>query len=187
MRATVDTLVLFAVVFLLQLLFVPLGLTGVLVLSAPLDVGWWALVTSVYAHAGVDHLLANAIALLVLGPLVEHRTTRPRFHAFFVTTGALAGTAEVLLGGFAGPERAVLGASGAIFALLGYLLAGNVVSTTLLDRIELGVRSQLVLFALVAVAVTVATGAPGVALIAHGTGLLFGLIAGRAGLLDVRG
>lgn len=181
----VETLVVFAVVFVVDTVFSVLGvLGGFFVLQATLPARPWTLVTSVYAHAGLGHLLANAVALVLVGPLVARRTTRLRFHAFFVTTGALAGLAEVYVGGLVGPARGVIGASGAVFALLGYLLAGNVVSTTLLDRIALSARAQLALFAVVAVAVTLATGAPGVALIGHGTGLLLGLIAGRSQLLD---
>lgn len=186
--AVIDTLGLFLLVGLLQISAGLVGLAGgAFVLSAPLALRPWTLVTSVYAHAGPGHLLANAVALALVGPLVVRRTTRLRFHAFFVTTGALAGVAEVTLGGaLAGGDRAVVGGSGAVFALLGYLLAGNVVTARLLDRIELSPRAQVGLFVAVAAAVTVATAGPGVALIAHAAGLLLGLLAGRIRLLDTR-
>ncbi|WP_058367403.1 rhomboid family intramembrane serine protease [Haloparvum sedimenti] len=184
MRATVETLAVIAVVFLLQLLLGVVGLASTLVLSAPLTTAPWALATGVYAHAGLGHLFTNAVGLLIAGPLVERRTTRPRFHLFFLGSGALAGVAEVTLGGLIGPAPAVLGASGAVFALFGYLLAGNVVSATLFDRLRLSARAQVALFLAVAVAMTLATAAPGVALIAHATGLLIGLVAGRLRLLD---
>ena len=90
------------------------------------------------------------------------------------------------IGGLLGPPAAVLGISGAVFALGGYLLAGNVVSETLFDRLRLPPRAQLVLFGLVAVVLTATTAAPGVALIAHATGAFCGLVAGRVGLLDAR-
>lgn len=154
------------------------------VLESPVTARPWTVVTSVYAHAGLGHLLANSLALVVVGLLVERRTTRLRFHAFFVTTGVAAGIAEIWLGGVFG-SRGVLGASGAIFALLGYLLAGNVVARRVLDRIALSARAQIAVFVALAIVVTLATGAPGVALIAHGTGLLLGLVAGRLQLLDV--
>ncbi|WP_122089456.1 rhomboid family intramembrane serine protease [Halalkalicoccus subterraneus] len=183
---TIETLVAFALVFGLQMAVSFVGLMAFFfVLAPPVDVRPWTLVTSVYAHGGMGHLLSNALALLVFGLLVERRTTRVRFHAFFITTGVLAGIAQITLGSLAGPPQGVLGASGAIFALMGYVLAGNVVSTTLFDRVRLSGRLQFLLFVLFAALVTVATGAPGVALIAHFTGLVLGLVAGRAGLLDV--
>ncbi len=145
----------------------------------------WVLATSVYAHSGVTHLLANVIVLALVGPLVARRTTAVRYHAFFLTTGAFAGLAEVSLGGLVGPPHAVLGASGAILALVGYLLSGNAVSTRLLDRLQVSPRIQLVVLAVVVVAVTLATSSPGTAVIGHAAGLTVGLVAGRARLIDV--
>ena len=186
MRATLETLAVAVLVGLAQFALRAVGVVGALALSTPLSVAPWTLVTGVYAHASVGHLIANAVALLIVGPLVERRTTRLRFHAFVVTTGAIAGTAEVTLGGLLGPSPAVLGLSGAVFALGGYLLAGNVVSATLFDRLRLSVRAQLALFGLAALALTAMTAAPGVALIAHAAGAFCGLVAGRIGLLDAQ-
>ncbi|MEM4780269.1 MAG: rhomboid family intramembrane serine protease [Halalkalicoccus sp.] len=184
---TVETLFVFAVVFALQTAVDLVGLMAFFfVLAPPVEVRPWTLVTSVYAHGGMGHLLANAAALVIFGLLVERRTTRLRFHAFFITTGVIAGVAQITLGSLAGPAQGVLGASGAIFALMGYVLAGNVVSATLLNRFRLSGRAQLLLFVVFAAVVTLATGAPGVALIAHFTGLVLGLLAGRARILDVR-
>jgi len=186
MRATLETLAIAVLVGLTQLALGAVGIVGALALSTPLSVAPWTLLTGVYAHASVGHLVANAVALLLVGPLVERRTSRLRFHAFVVTTGALAGAAQVTLGGLLGPPSAVLGLSGAVFALGGYLLAGNVASTTLFDRLRLSARAQLVLFGVGALAITLATAAPGVALFAHAAGAFCGLVAGRLGLLDVR-
>ncbi|RLM67391.1 rhomboid family intramembrane serine protease [Halorubrum sp. Atlit-8R] len=186
MRATLETLGITLLVGAAQALLSLVGLFGLFALSTPLSVAPWTLVTSVYAHGSVGHLVANAVALLLVGPLVERRTTRPRFHAFVVATGALAGAAQVTLGGLLGPPSAVLGISGAVFALGGYLLAGNVVSATLFDRLRLSPRAQFLLFGLVAVSLTATTAAPGVALVAHATGAFCGLAAGRVGLLDAR-
>ncbi|RLM76261.1 rhomboid family intramembrane serine protease [Halorubrum sp. Atlit-26R] len=186
MRATLETLGITLLVGAAQALLSLVGLFGLLALSTPVSVAPWTLVTSVYAHGSVGHLLANALALLLVGPLVERRTTRPRFHAFVVATGALSGVAQVTLGSLLGPPSAVLGISGAVFALGGYLLAGNVVSATLFDRLRLSPRAQFLLFGLVAVVLTATTAAPGVALIAHATGAFCGLVAGRVGLLDAR-
>ncbi len=182
---TLETLGLFAVVFVLQGVTSLVGLAaGLFVLAPPLSTNPWTIVTSVYAHASVGHLLSNSLALLLAGLLLERRTTHLRFHLFFVTVGAVAGITQVVSTGLIGPGTAVLGASGAVFGLFGYLLAGNVVAASLLDRVQLSPRAQFGLFALAAVVVTIATGRPGVALVAHFTGLLAGLLAGAAGLLE---
>jgi membrane associated rhomboid family serine protease len=181
---TLETLAVFLVVFVLQGAAALVGLVGLFVLAPPLSTDPWTIVTSVYAHASIGHLISNSLALLLAGLLVERRTSRARFHLFFLTVGALAGITQVVLSGVIGPATAVLGASGAVFGLFGYLLAGNVVTASLLDRVRLSPRAQFGLFALAALVVTIATGRPGVALVAHFTGLFLGLLAGSTGLLE---
>lgn len=181
---TVATLSVFVVVFVLELVARALGVFPALfVLAPPLGVHPWTLVTSVYAHAGPGHLLANAVALLLPGLVLEHQTTAARYHAFFLTSGALAGAVQVTVGSAVGPASSVLGASGAVFAFIGYLLTANRLSEAAIGGVRLSGAVQLLVFGVIAVVVTLATGAPGVALIAHFTGLFVGLVAGRLHLL----
>lgn len=187
---TVQTLAVMTAVFVVQELTKFIGLLKLsqflFVLGPTFPVRPWSLVTSIYAHGSIPHLLSNALLLVLVGLIVEQSTTRFRYHAFFITTGALAGLSEVIVSGLVGHSTGVLGASGAILALLGYLVAGNPVSSSILDKFKLGRRVQLAIFAVLAIVVTLLTSAPGVALIAHFTGFLLGLLAGRAGVLDVR-
>ncbi|MFC6836756.1 rhomboid family intramembrane serine protease [Halomarina ordinaria] len=180
---TAETLVVMGCVFLAQQVFGLVGLAVPLFALGPAFPAFpWTVVTSVYAHANLAHLLGNAFTLALVGLIVERSTTRFRFHAFFLTTGVLAGLVQVFVLG-----SAVIGASGAIFALVGYLVTANPVSTAVFSRVRLSRRGQLALFAVLGVVVTVATGAPGVALLAHFTGFVLGLAAGRLHLLDVGG
>lgn len=184
-RPTLTTLFALCVVFVVQSISGLVGLgADAFALALPLGHRSWTIVTSVYAHGGIAHLLANAIALVVVGPLVGRVTTPIRFHAFFLGTGATAGIAQVLLlAPFGGV--AVLGASGAIFALFGYLLIGNRASDRIVSWLPLGSRGQLALFVGLAALVTLATAAPGVALVSHFVGFCLGAVAGRLGLLHV--
>lgn len=181
---TVETLAAFLVVFVVQAL---VGFAGSALvpfaLAAPIAARPWTLVTSVYAHAGLGHLAANALALVVFGFAVERATTRARFHAFFVTTGALAGVSQVVVSGLVGQSTAVLGASGAVMALFGYVVTGNRLSRGLLARFDPGPEVRWGVYLVLAVGVVLATAGPGVALVAHGTGFLLGLVSGRLGLL----
>jgi len=187
---TVVTLALVLAVFAGQQVAGLLGWRGLFALSNPLLARPWTLVTSVYAHASVSHLVANALALALGGLLVERLTTRARFHAFFVTVGSLAGVTQVALVGLVGPlvpgmpaQVAVLGASGAILGLYGYLLGANRLTERLVAGIELAPRVQLALGVVLAALITVLTANPGAALVAHFTGLLVGFLAGRGQLL----
>ena len=187
---TAVTLALVLAVFACQQVAGLLGWRGLFALSNPLLARPWTLVTSVYAHASVSHLVANALALALGGVLVERLTTRARFHAFFVTVGSLAGVTQVALVGLVGPlvpgmpaRVAVLGASGAVLGLYGYLLGANRLTELLVAGVELAPRVQLVLGVVLAAVVTLLTANPGAALVAHFTGLLVGFLAGRAHLL----
>lgn len=191
-----ETLGVFAVVFVLQILaslFSVALVAGLFILSPPLLNNPWTIVTSVYAHGGLGHLLSNSVALVLFGWPVARATTRLRFHSFFVVTGALAGISQILVTGALAaapfvpgtPTEGVLGASGAVFALLGYLLASNRLSVGLASLVEVPQWVTYLVFLGLAVVVTIATGAPGVALVAHFAGFLLGLLAGRAGVLDV--
>jgi membrane associated rhomboid family serine protease len=182
---TVDLLGLFAGVFLVQQLSGVVGLGPAwFALATPLARPW-TLVTSVYAHASLAHLVANAVALVLVGLPLERFTSRARFHAFVLATGSLAGVAELLVGSLTGGSVAVVGASGAILALYGYVLAGNPLSGGLLARLDLGRRATALLLVAVAVTVTLLTAGAGVALVAHFTGVVLGAVAGRLRLLRV--
>jgi membrane associated rhomboid family serine protease len=184
---TVETALVLVGFFLVQFPLSALGFVGLFALSPLVVVEPWTLVTSVYAHGSPGHLVGNLVGLLLAGLVVERATTRARFHAFFLGTGALAGLAEVVVGSLiALSPRAVLGASGAVFALVGYALAGNAVADDLLDALDRATdASWAVTAALVAgaVGVAVVTSPPGTALVGHATGLATGLLAGRLRLL----
>lgn len=182
---TIDLLVTFTGVFILQQIGGLIGLGPAwFALALPL-VRPWTLVTSVYAHGSVSHLVANALALAVIGFPLERFTTRVRFHGFVLVTGMVAGMTELIVGGLVGQSAAVIGASGAILALYGYALAGNPLAGGLLARLNLGRRARLILIAGVALVVTVLTAGPGVALVAHFTGFTLGLVAGRRRILRI--
>lgn len=182
---TVELLGLFGVTFLLQQLGALAGLGAAwFALAAPLARPW-TLVTGVYAHAGLGHLLANAVALAIVGFPLERFTTRLRFHGFVLVAGALAGLAELAVGALLGRPTAVLGASGAVLALYGYALTGNPLTGGLLGRLRLGRRGKLALLVAVGLVVTVLTAGPGVALVAHFAGVALGAVAGRFRVLRV--
>lgn len=80
-----------------------------------------SLVTSLFLHGGIGHLLGNLIYLVVFGNNVEDRLGHLRFVVFYATGGAAATLAYTALQ----PDAIVpmIGASGAIAAVLGaYLL-----------------------------------------------------------------
>jgi membrane associated rhomboid family serine protease len=83
------------------------------------DGAYWQLLTSAFTHVQPLHIAFNMFALYVLGPQLELAVGRVRFLAIYLLSG-LAGSALVY---WAAPEfQPTVGASGAIFGLMGGLL-----------------------------------------------------------------
>jgi membrane associated rhomboid family serine protease len=76
---------------------------------------WWRLITSAFLHGGVLHIAFNMLALWWLGSPVEIALGRARYLGLYLVSG-LAGAAGALI---ADPNSVTVGASGAIFGLLG--------------------------------------------------------------------
>ena len=79
----------------------------------------WRLVSSVFLHSGFLHLALNMLSLYFLGSFVENAFGRGRFLALYLLSGLSGGIAYLYFGGFDTPA---VGASGAIFGLLGGIL-----------------------------------------------------------------
>jgi membrane associated rhomboid family serine protease len=83
------------------------------------DGAYWQLLTSAFTHVEIWHIGFNMLALWVLGPQLEMAIGRARFLALFLLS-ALAGSTLVYW--VAPADGSTLGASGAIFGLMGALL-----------------------------------------------------------------
>ncbi len=79
------------------------------------------LFSGLFLHADWIHLLGNLIFLLIFGPPAERTMGGPRFLALFLLGGAFSNLAAVLA--IAAPDRVVIGASGAVSAVIGAYLA----------------------------------------------------------------
>ncbi len=80
---------------------------------------WWRLLSSMFLHSGAVHLGLNMLSLYFLGSFVEAAFGRGRFLALYLLSGLSGGLAYLYFGGFNVPA---VGASGAIFGLLGGVL-----------------------------------------------------------------
>lgn len=83
---------------------------------------WWRLLTSAFLHGGLLHLFFNLSMLLQIGPVLERSLGSLRFLLLYLVS-ALGGNVAVCL---LYPElQPVLGGSGALFGMLGALVAMN--------------------------------------------------------------
>ena len=107
----------------LEFAIIPALITGEAVPSgAAFSVPAWAtLVTSLFLHVDMVHLIVNMLFLLVFGDNIEDSTGHLRFVVFYLVCGVGAGLVHVLA--MPGSLTPTLGASGAISGILGgYLL-----------------------------------------------------------------
>jgi membrane associated rhomboid family serine protease len=79
---------------------------------------WWRLFTSMFLHASFFHLAVNMYSLYFVGTIMEQVIGRWRFLLLYLASG-LAGSAGALVWS---PLQPTVGASGAIFGVLGGLL-----------------------------------------------------------------
>jgi membrane associated rhomboid family serine protease len=79
---------------------------------------WWRLFTAAFLHANVLHIGLNMLAVGWLGAPVERYVGHLRYLSLYVVSG-LAGSAGALI---ATPTGITVGASGAVFGILGALL-----------------------------------------------------------------
>jgi membrane associated rhomboid family serine protease len=86
------------------------------------DGDYYRLLTAAFLHASILHIALNMYALYLFGPPVEAALGRVRFAALYLLS-ALGGSA--LSYAFANPAVPSLGASGAVFGLLGAYLVLN--------------------------------------------------------------
>jgi membrane associated rhomboid family serine protease len=82
------------------------------------DHQWYRLVTAMFLHASILHIAFNMYALWVIGRPVEQYLGTARYVGLYFVSG-LAGSAGALL---QSPFTPVLGASGAIFGILGAMM-----------------------------------------------------------------
>ena len=103
---------------------------------------WWRLITSAFLHGSIIHLGFNMLMLYWIGAPIEEAIGRARFLILYLVSG-LAGAAGALL--LTDPQDITVGASGAIFGMLGaalvferqrmYVLGGSALSIIVLNLV----------------------------------------------------
>jgi len=93
---------------------------GLEIPETPIPV-YLTLITAMFMHGSLMHLLGNMLYLWIFGDNLEDVMGHGRYLAFYLLTGVLAGLAHVFVTAFFGMNPLVpcLGASGAISGILG--------------------------------------------------------------------
>ena len=131
----------------------------------------WTIVTNLFVHGGIWHLLFNMLTFYFFGSFLSRLVGTRAFLIIYFFGGILGNVFFMLLGS---PFAIVIGASGAIFALGGALA----VLTPRLRVYVFPIPAPVPLWAAVLGGFLIMSFVPGVAWQGHLGGLVFGLIAG---------
>jgi membrane associated rhomboid family serine protease len=127
---------------------------------------WWRIVTSGFLHANLIHIGFNMFVLYQLGQLMEPVLGRLRFglvYAFALVSGAFG----VLL---ADPNHFTVGASGAVFGMMGAAVAA--MRSRGINPFQTSLGGTIMLNLLITFAI------PGISIGGHVGGLIGGFVAG---------
>ena len=128
----------------------------------------YRLITAMFLHADIIHLVCNMYALLIVGPQVERYYGKRRFLFIYLISGLLGSLFSCV---FSGAETFSLGASGAIFGLFGSIAYFTYYYRATLQGL---LRSQIVPVILVNLAIGFMI--PGIDISAHIGGLIGGIL-----------
>ncbi len=134
---------------------------------------WWRLLSHAFLHLDLAHLSVNMLFLMLAGPLAEKFLGAFRFA--FVCLFAAVAAGLWMVGWF--PAKVSLGASGAVYGVVGCFLGCAVRAPRTIPRLLF--RRQvglLVLFSLIFLLIDYLDRES--AFIAHGGGLLYGFVGG---------
>lgn len=86
---------------------------------------YYRIITHFFLHFGLDHLGNNMFSLIILGYALESQMGRVRYLSIYFLSGILAGIASIVYNIYCGQADMAVscGASGAIYGLMGALLA----------------------------------------------------------------
>ena len=138
----------------------------------------WSFITSIFLHGSIAHIFFNGFALFMFGPYLERQIGTRDFILFFLAAGIIGNACYVLaiLAGII-PSAPALGASGAIYGILGALSILLPSLVVYIYFVPMPIRYATILWLALE---TIGTFNPnsGIASVAHLGGLLFGIAYG---------
>lgn len=140
-----------------------------------MDGEYWRFVTPIFLHANLVHLVVNCYSLYAIGVLVERIFGHTKFLFIYMIAGIAGNIASFMLS-----IHQAVGASGAIFGLLGAMLYFGIENPGMFKR-TFGMN----IIVTIAINLVYGFSTPGIDNFAHLGGLAGGLLAG--GIVQVSG
>lgn len=131
---------------------------------------YYRLITSMFLHGGFSHIACNMFSLYCIGPLVEQVYGKTKYILMYFISG-LAGSILSLI--FMSNQTVSIGASGAIFGLLGVVLVFAVKT-----RKQIGKNLLINIVVVILINLFIGFTIPNIDYFAHIGGLIGGVISG---------
>jgi len=126
---------------------------------------YWRFFTSMFIHHGIIHVAFNMIILLHAGGYIEPYLGQRKFIAFYLLSGLLVSLCAGIF-----TNALSVGASGAVFALLGFLLYFD------LQARKSGQQTNSLILPLVALNMIITLLVPNISFVGHFSGLVIGFL-----------
>ncbi|HIP62625.1 MAG TPA: rhomboid family intramembrane serine protease [Archaeoglobus profundus] len=177
------TILYFLKIFFAQVIDYYLALHPLLFLYMP-----WQLITSMFIHASFEHFFVNMLVLFFFGFELERRIGSTNYFKVFFLSGLAGNLAYLLYAYFINPYIPAMGASAAIFGVMGCLaMVAPYINIIIFPiPIPINIRIAILLFALFDLLLLPFTLQTGVAHIAHLAGLAVGLYLGKIIKIKIR-
>lgn len=149
------------------------GMTG--------DNGVIPVITSMFMHASLGHFIMNMGTLLLFSPIV----TKYFPISYYATTYLLSGVIGNVVTRYLDPDMVTMGASGAIYGVMGMLFVA-VISSNFVKYFEGLKEMTLMIFIIIGINVFMTFNYPNINILAHLSGLFIGVVIAIARLLRIR-
>ena len=126
---------------------------------------YWRFFTSMFIHNGLIHAIFNMIFLYHAGAYLEPYLGKERFIAFYFISGLLVSLCTGIF-----TYSLSVGASGAVFALLGYILYFNIQAR------RTGMKTNNLIIPIVAINMVITLLIPSISFVGHFSGLVIGFL-----------
>jgi rhomboid protease GluP len=84
---------------------------------------YWRIITAMFLHANINHIFNNMLLLFFLGAMIEKEIGHVRYIFLYFLSGIGGNCFSLLIKAITNDSAASIGASGAVFGLVGVLLA----------------------------------------------------------------
>lgn len=131
--------------------------------------GLIGIITAPFLHGGIAHLVSNTLPMIILPILIHFFHGKRSVRSLMIFTALFSGIGIWL---FAQPDTITIGASGVVFGLIGFLVAGAFVKPTLANILA----TAITLFLYSGVVLSLLFVLPGVSWLAHFFGFVGGIV-----------